>query len=293
MGETLHQNSFDEGGWSTLGWRFLIGLYILILIAVTSTGTILYSGYNNPNIFLQLGPWGDFVAGLLNPILSFLTFFGVLLTLVYQRMELNLSRQELVRSADALEGQIKSIEKQSFETTYFEMLTLHNSIVNSIDIVNIETNVRTEGRDCFKVFYTRLTKTYRKINKNRKHQYSSSKILELSYYAFWKKHQLELGHYFRFLYNFIKLIDESVHAEPYHIKLLRAQLSDQELLLLYYNCISDSGANFQQYAEKYALFDNLPVVRLLSSGHKKLLKPSVFGENPMLTSAQMHPNSTK
>ena len=82
----------------------------------------------------NFGEWGDFFGGVLNPLLTFLMFMGLLVTIVIQQTELRESRLELKRSADALIEQSESLKKQNFESTFFQMLTIHNGIVNSIDL---------------------------------------------------------------------------------------------------------------------------------------------------------------
>ncbi|MCR2346221.1 hypothetical protein NSP34_25555, partial [Salmonella enterica] len=71
------------------------------------------------------------------------------------------TRKELKRSADALEQQQSSIDKQNFDAAFFQMLNTHNSIVNAIDLKNLENGMETKGRDCFRVFYTKLNKIFR------------------------------------------------------------------------------------------------------------------------------------
>ena len=72
-----------------------------------------------------------------------------------------------------------------------------------------------------------------------------------------------LDHYFRHLYRIIKYVDDqrelfSLKERYEYVCLLRAQLSDYELGLVFYNCLSDNGRErFKPLAEKYALFNNL------------------------------------
>jgi Putative phage abortive infection protein len=260
-------------------WIFFAALCGLFLLGATLVASTFLFAYNNVAKAKELGPWADFFGGFLGPILTFVTFIGVLITIALQKSELNLTRQEMVRSADALETQIEAIKRQNFEATFFQMLTLHNAIVNSIDLVNANGQ-RIQGRDCFRTFYTRLTKIYRANEQKAKGKHSDKEILKLSYEQFWKDAQLELAHYFRYLFNIIRFLDESSHSKEYYIKLIRAQLSDQDLLLLFYNCLSPQGSKFKAYAEKYALFDNMPVIRLLGSEHKNRVAESAFGGSP-------------
>ncbi|UUM70748.1 hypothetical protein [Aeromonas veronii] len=54
----------------------------------------------------ELGAFGDFLGGVLNPIFTFMTFFGVIITIVLQKIELKAAREEYTKSAK--EGANKS-----------------------------------------------------------------------------------------------------------------------------------------------------------------------------------------
>ncbi|UFS73236.1 putative phage abortive infection protein [Tardiphaga sp. 37S4] len=260
-----------------IGVLFAFGLLTLFSIAAAMVVTTAYIGYYNPKTYMRYGPWGDFFGGTLNPILTFLSFIGVLFTLALQKIEMNLTREELSRSADALESQISTTKQQTFDSTFFQMLSLHNNIVNSIDLVDRQSSARTQGRDCFRIFYTRLTKIYREKQKNGRNRLTDEQILALAYRAYWKEVQLELGHYYRFLFNMIRFVRQNSPNNDFYIKLIRSQLSDQELLLLFYNCLSEQGKNFKVFAEEFALFDNIPE-RLLEKQHRRLFSLSAYGE---------------
>jgi hypothetical protein len=226
----------------------------------------------------NFGEWGDFFGGVLNPILTFMTFMGLLITIVIQQTELRESRVELRRSADALLEQSQSLKRQNFESTFFQMLSVHTGIISAIDLVN-DAGVTTRGRDCFSVFYTRLTKLYRANQKKSAGKHADVAILRHSYKQFWNTHQVELGHYFRYLYNVIRFIKESNFVEGPYLRLVRAQLSDQELLLIFYNCVaSEDGGNFKLLAEEFAILDNMPKIRLLEREHVNLIHSSAFAK---------------
>jgi hypothetical protein len=222
------------------------------------------------------GEWGDFFGGVLNPIFTFLTFMGLLVTIVLQQTELREARIEMKRSADALHEQNARLHRQTFEATFFQMLSVHTGIVGSIDLISDDGKV-TGGRDCFSVFYTRLNKIYRENVQKANGRHSDEKILRLSYKLFWRKHQVELGHYFRYLYNVIRFIKESDFVEGPYLRLIRAQLSDQEALLLFYNCVaSEYGENFKDLAEEFALLNNMPKIRVLRPSHLNLIDATAF-----------------
>ncbi|WP_429236137.1 putative phage abortive infection protein [Aeromonas salmonicida] len=231
----------------------------------------------------SFGEWGDFFGGVLNPLLTFLTFMGLLLTIILQNKELRQARVEARRSADALVSQNKTIEKQSFEQTVFNMLGLQQQIINSIDLFETNTQRTTAGRDCFEVFYNRFEKSAKNSGVNFHGEIcdleKEQQRINNAWRVFWKTHQSELGHYFRYLYNIIRFIDEKKYDTATYMRIVRAQLSDQELLILFYNCLSVHGQEkFKPLVETYALFDNLPTSKLINKNHTLLYKAKAFGE---------------
>ena len=76
-----------------------------------------------------LGLSGDFLGGVLNPILSFFSFLAVLVTLRLQRRELNATMEELKKSTIAAESNVRLFTEQiaaqrldAFENTFFSLL---------------------------------------------------------------------------------------------------------------------------------------------------------------------------
>lgn len=214
---------------------------------------------------------GDTLAG----IAGSLAFLWIIVTVFLQSQELAAQRKELELGRKAAEKTNRVMDKQLFENTFFSMLNTLNAIIDSIDLVNSDTNQTTSGRDCFRVFYTRFTKIYRRAIG------SEETKLDYTYSQFWKTHQSELGHYFRYLYRAFTVLSESEHTEEYHIKLLRSQLSNQELVLLFYNCVSINGSNFIPLAVKFELFDNMPAYMLLEKDHHRMIPSEAFGGNSM------------
>lgn len=246
---------------------FQVAVYIVVIVF---SFNLLF----NQNGF---GVWGDFFGGVLNPFLTFLTFMGLLLTIVLQSKELKETRKEVQRSSDALELQNQVTRKQSFEQTLFQMLSLHNEIVGSIDLYNSKKNITTKGRDCFTVFLTRFIDTYLST-KGDDNEFMLEEIRS-SWNSFWEYHAMELAHYYRYLYNIIRFIDESEVEKVNYIRIVRSQLSDQELLLLFYNCLSEHGSeNFKPLVERYSLLDNMPIEQLPDSEHIDLYDLNAFNK---------------
>jgi hypothetical protein len=87
-----------------------------------------------------LGMAGDFLGGVLNPILSFFSFLALLFTLRLQRRELSATMDELKKSTVAAESNVRLFTEQiqaqrldAFENTFFSLLKLHNSTFEKIN----------------------------------------------------------------------------------------------------------------------------------------------------------------
>lgn len=90
---------------------------------------------------------------------------------------------------------------------------------------------------------------------------------EMFYYPF-DGHNVRLGHYYRHLFQTVSFIAKSEiipkHKDRYrYLKLLRAQLSNHEQLLLYYNGLSGMGNEWltEKYFTDYRLIKNIPLTQ--------------------------------
>ena len=230
------------------------------------------------------GTFGD-MFGSVNAMFSGLAFVGVIYAILLQSKELKLQRKELRFTRDELEGQKIQMEaqnvtliKQNFENTFFELLKIQNDITNGIDL--IDGNRTTQGRDCFKVFYGRFKTLWGRNLNNLKGESELDRINK-TYLSFYEGHQSEFGHYFRSLYNIVKLVDSSnMEDKRLYTNLIRAQLSSFELTLLFYNSLSDMGAEkFKPLIEDYSLLKTVPRNELINPpDHLPLFDDDAYGQ---------------
>lgn len=249
------------------GRRFKLAIAAMVAVA---GGLIVWAYWtlgHPPRAMDEMGQAGDFFGGVLNPLLTFLTFLALLYTLVLQRTELQESRLQFKRSADAL-------SEQNSQAAFYQALTIHNDVVGAFYVVDPITKEPARGRDAFRVIYTEVSRLYREKSKKLSPGAEDVAIIH-AFEVIYRKHP-ELAHYFRYLFNTIVLVEKLPKA-PQYIKLLRSLLSNHELLLLYYNAaVSPPGKAFQDLAISHKLFDNMPPY-LLDDAHAKLLPPAVFG----------------
>jgi len=198
------------------------------------------------------GQFGDYVGGILNPLFSLTALFALLYTIKLQSTELHESTEQLKASAEALALQNNVMVRQQFETTFFQMLGLFNDVVKVMELSNSDNKFK--GKQCI----TELSKkiVYRFYNYGNQEEQE-----ELNIYfhnEFYNRYNYLLSQYFLTLYSIIKFVDKSNLADEdkkTYTNILRAQLSEHELILLSYNCIylDEAQEKFLPLVKKYNL----------------------------------------
>lgn len=230
--------------------------------------------------FDKLGPFGDFVAGTTVPTLTFISFLAVVITLRMQKDQLEMQREELKNSIEEMKEtrkefieQNKTLSSQRFESTFFQMVNLHNEIVKSLSYQSPSGIVT--GRAAFPFFYDDLIYFYKRVLMQEEIEGKDELTkTRMAYQKFFGTQENQLGHYFRNLYRIVKFINESeIENKKTYVGIIKAQLSSNELALLLYNGLSIEGYKFLPIMYKYSLLDNLNGdLLILKSTHLELFK---------------------
>lgn len=104
--------------WSIIITILIIGLWIATYFLLK----------NKP----QRGTLGD-MFGITNALFSGLALGGIIFTILLQKKELGYQRDELRETRKEFVIQNKTLKTQRFENTFFNLLSIHNTIVSSID----------------------------------------------------------------------------------------------------------------------------------------------------------------
>ncbi|WP_017802820.1 hypothetical protein [Winslowiella toletana] len=142
----------DDSGAVLVKYAIVIAVILWLLFVVNLIS--LYFGWG-----ANLGPFGDFIGGVANPLLTFLTFICLIKNILMQRDELLLTRKEYAETKRVL-------KIQSVESTFYNGVSLHHEIVNNLKIdlnlLGSEYELMTGrekvsigeheffGRDCFR-----------------------------------------------------------------------------------------------------------------------------------------------
>lgn len=113
------------------------------------------------------------------------------------------------------------------------------------------------------------------------------------YDSIYFKLSTDFGHYFRNVYRIIKMVDEKKFSEDFredfktkysYTSIVRAQLSDDEIVWLFFNCLSNKGSEkFKPLLEKYSILKIINEDDETYSFYSKFYEKSAFkkpkGEN--------------
>lgn len=220
---------------------------------------------------VRSGTFGD-AFGTINALFSGLAFSGVIITLLMQRGDLAEQRKE------ASEARDQSYRQQT-ESQFYNMLSLQQQVVQGFDLHRHGPDAHTiQGRDCFRDWGRKLRTRYLEIGEGHDHKHSKERAL-IAFGKIMQGHQGDLGLYFRSLYSIFRFIESSEYAHNDFALVVRSFLSDYELVLLFYNCMSVRGEKFKRFAVAHALFDNLDIELLPAEDHVYFMDREAYGQN--------------
>ena len=230
----------------------------------------------------KFGQFGDFIGGFIGSIWALAGVFLFYKALVEQRVDLDNNRQALTLQVAALEQQIeefklnrneqklsrrvyeeqsKTAMTQQFESSFYSLLNLYLNIKNNLNVIK---------PSYFKSLVDEVL--------NHSETYDANPLLHRknlvnSFIEVYDKKSEELSRYFRSFYRLIIIIDDSPNLTDkekfYYAKILRAQLSDNELIILSYNSYTFFGKKVQSFILKYNLLKHLPILQLPSLANFK------------------------
>lgn len=211
------------------------------------------------------GVYGD-MFGVANALFSGLALAGVVLAIVLQSKELALQRQELEATREEIKGQREQLtlqqqtmKQQQYESTFFHHLELLSSIVSAMVQKSAIEKVTATGHDCFNSWLNDLLTYYFKPKYHVNMPKTLPGIVVTGYDYFYQDYNMEVGHYFRTLYNTIKYVHESeLENKLTYISLVRAQLSNSQVVILLFNCMHPVGVEIKPLVEEYALLKYFP-----------------------------------
>ena len=272
--------------------RLWIWIVVAIIGVLAAWGLSWWLIHKNIDCSTERGTFGD-MFGAVNALFSGLAFAGLIATLLYQREELKLQREELAQTREELKGQReefeeqnKTMKRQRFENTFFNMLSLQQEIVANLSSeYYVNPNICTpntppeqfygmspksqlHGRDVFEGMYMRAIIDYQGMRFADGVYNILRGFGHLAYSNI--KATTRFDHCFRHLYCIYKYVDTSDLITEYerydYASIIRSQLSDYELVMLFYDCLTTNRREkFKPLIEKYTIFNSLRIELLANN----------------------------
>ncbi|MBK5722084.1 putative phage abortive infection protein [Dysgonomonas sp. Marseille-P4677] len=271
--------------------------------------------------------------GAVNALVSAFAFAGVIVAIVLQRKELRLQREDLELQREELKNttlelklqreqfeiQNRTLLLQRFENTFFQMLSLHQELVNNLyftcktktkyEIPNevfpnskpeekeVNEYKEVKGRDSFYFLYEKA------ILKFRGHEYDDG-LRRLIYYVSEPNNNISFNdlycnlkepklfdHYFRHLFGIINFVDLQIilnkEEKQQYVDMIRDTLSPYELIWIFYNSLSNNSIpNNKTLIEKYSLLSTYRQELLIHWGHRFNYSISAYLPEELITENQ-------
>lgn len=220
------------------------------------------------------GQFGDYIGGILNPLFSMIGIYALLHTIKLQSKELHESTEQLKNSAIALDLQNNVLVRQQFENTFFQLFEVFNQLVKNMLLTTLKDK-KNYGREGINKVYFQRIKFVLYSNSTRKN-IEKSELKDIEFLLKSLKINVELSAYFRTLYSIIKFVDNSqlpFEDKKFYTNLVRAQLTDAELGLLFYNCLclpKYEQSKFIPLIIRYDLLEYLQDETLANPQHRQL-----------------------
>lgn len=232
---------------------------------------------------------GEFIGGTIGTLFTLTATIFLFITFKEQRLQF-----ESTQNAEFY---------TRFETTYFNMLGMLEKVQDSVN-ANIEKSGDVEGLHNLTEYYKRFKANYM-IDSLREESMNSiseslsgdelvsADVLKAKQYfgdyfvGYVKNTKCNIGFFYRYIYNIVNFVygqknfKEKDDKERY-LNLLQAQLSDEELALIFYDAISMYGENkegdhvFRQMLDETNFLENIKPEVLLDRNHCFFYPKTIF-----------------
>ena len=232
---------------------------------------------------------GDLVAGTVGICLSFSATLFMFVTFREQRRQFDAGRRDAGR--------------ERFESTFFNMLSM---LYNVRESVNAEISRRTEASmSSISDYYEGFHKYYAGCTGRRDLEEVASylekgelNVVELEkaeqtigglYEEYMHAMRCDIGYYYRYVFNTINFVIDHWMGVPggeadihRYLNLLQAQMSDDELGLVFYDALSNKGLDkhyehrFKSLLDTSGFLENINSSALLSRSHHILYSGTIF-----------------
>ena len=249
---------------------WIIG-FVFVFIAVSFAFIFAYKhnlfDCSQPALTEIIGQYGDFIGGLVGTIFAFISIVLLWKTFSIQN-EVNESIKKTNESVVSTNNKVivsneKIIEQNSlmiFDNKFKSFLTMYHDAISSYTRQDCSS-----GRDSFEVIVNDFKKL--DFDKDLSFPRLAKAAIEVFKDNLYAVNRSKMSVHMRTLYLLMQLISEDTmlteDQRAVYAKCIRGQLTDNEMLVVRYNCFSSYGEKMKYLANEFNLLKHLPPMSLL------------------------------
>lgn len=220
----------------------------------------------------KIGQFGDFIGGAIGTILAFAASLLYLIALKEQRKDVKTNQKALCKQVEEFQNQVKELEMsrgvyekqlammriQQFESYFYSYFNIYLDVKHQL--------MTGDSKMTLRKILEQLSKKIDNQQISSKDFYEAYKFALSKYCDILLMHRSELSHYFRSFYRLMTIVvsSQAMSSEKEkmkYIKIIRSQLLEEELLILYYNSHSPYAGESKKLLYQYNILKHLSPLR--------------------------------
>lgn len=237
----------------------------------------------------KIGQFGDFSGGFIGTVLAFAASLLYLLALREQRKDVRINQRslqkqteefqnqvsELRQSREAYQKQLRMMQIQQYDSNFFSYFNIYLEVKAAI------TKRNSQGISPLGDFLNQLSNKLLLAQIEEKDAYGAYVLATYEYCRTIIDTEFCLTHYFRTFYRLMAIASsaptESVDQKMKYVKIVRSQLTEEELLILYYNSHSRYAGQSRRLLYEYNVLKHLsPLHKYEIKNRFQSLEPSTL-----------------
>lgn len=235
----------------------------------------------------KFGQFGDFTGGLIGTLLAFSASLLYFIALKEQQKDVRTNQKsldsqieefrnqvsELQESRRISEKQLETMSLQQFENHFYAYFAIYQKAKDFIYSSN-EKDITISH------FLEKLNDEIKSNISYKQSEREGYLATKKAYEKLFVMYRNQFAHYFRTLYRLVEIVAScrvpklDDRTKMKYIKIIRSQLSDLELLLIHYNCMSDYAGKSRNLFYEYNLMKHLSPVHKYEIQNRCALKPN-------------------
>lgn len=236
----------------------------------------------------KIAQFGDFIGGVIGTLLAFAASLLYYVALKEQQKDVKINQNSLNKQIEEFGKQVEELELsrkvytdqynimlfQQFENNFFAYFDIYLKVKDLLDKQN-------EKNDYFSDILRSLSSTIKYTDLQGKNAILAYEYARNKYSHFFIKNRKAFAHYFRTMYRLVTIVTssdilKSDREKMKYIKIIRSQMTEKELLLIYYDIHSPYAGKARQVFYEYNLLKHLPPLSKLEINNKHRITESAY-----------------